>query len=309
MKILFFGSDTFAIPSLRVLHASSSHKIIGVVTQPDKPAGRGRKMTPCPVAVLAKDLGLPLLQPAKIQEETVIQEILNLKADVLVVVAYGKFLPQSLIDKTRYKAVNLHPSLLPKYRGASPIQTAILNGDTKTGVTTMIVSSEMDAGDLYLQCETDIDPVEIAEGLEARLAEVGAHLILKTLEGLEKKTLKPIPQDPKKIILTRKITKEDGQINWNESAETLYNKLRAYTPWPGLFCHVNGKILKIFEAAPMENDSKEKPGTILDNKNGLILRCGKGALCLLEVQLEGKKRMSTADFLKGYSVTVGEKLK
>ncbi|OGQ47848.1 MAG: methionyl-tRNA formyltransferase [Deltaproteobacteria bacterium RIFCSPLOWO2_02_FULL_46_8] len=309
MKILFFGSDTFAIPSLRILHASSSHKIIGVVTQPDKPAGRGREITPCPIADLAKELDLPLLQPAKIQEESVIQELLNLKADVLAVVAYGKFLPQSLIDKTRYKAVNLHPSLLPKYRGASPIQTAILNGDAKTGVTTMMVSSEMDAGDLYLQCETDIDPVETAEGLEARLAEAGAHLILKTLEGLEKKTLKSTPQDPKKIILTHKITKEDGQINWNESAETLYNKLRAYTPWPGLFCHVNEKILKIFEAAPMENNSKEKPGTVLDNKDGLIIRCNKSALCLLEVQLEGKKRMGVAEFLKGHPLIIGTQLK
>src|SRR3989344_5386210 len=274
MKILFFGSDDFAIPSLKTLHAS--HTIVGVITQPDKPAGRGQKVKSCPAATIAKELGLKLIQPIKLQNEEATQQLLALKPDCLVVVAYGKFLPKKLINMTPFKAVNLHPSLLPKYRGAAPIQWAILNGDKKTGVTTMTVSEEM-----------------------------GANLLLKTLDELEKGSLKAKPQDSKKVILAPKLTKENGHLNWQEPAKTLYNKIRAMEPWPGTFCRFNNKILKIFQVNIVKNETPAKPGTIINAENGITVACGQDALSLLEVQLEGKKRMKVSDFLKGHPIEAG----
>lgn len=307
MKILFFGSDEFAIPTLQSL-AESQHKILGVVTQPDKPSGRGQKITPCPAAAVAKELKLKLFQPPKL-DEAAVRELLSLKPDILVVVAYGKFLPKILIDPIPFKAVNLHPSLLPKYRGAAPIAWALLNGDKKIGVTTMTVVEEMDAGEVYLQTETAIDEIENAQDLSHRLSLLGAELLLKTLEGLEKGNLKPKPQDPKKVVMTRKIEKEDGHLQWQEPAPTLFNKIRAFNPWPGTFCYLGEKILKIFEAAPLEETKKSKPGTIMDNRQAITVACGQGALCLLEVQLEGKKRMGASEFIKGHRVPVGTQLK
>lgn len=314
MKILFFGSDAFAIPSLQIL-ATSSHKILAVVSQPDKPAGRGQKLSACPAAIAAETLHLKKMQPATLKEEKSVAELLALKPDLLVVVAYGKFLPHSLIEAIPCKAVNLHPSLLPKYRGASPIQSAILNGDTITGVTTMTITEEMDAGDIYLQAQTKIEETETAQDLYQRLGELGAELLLKTLEGLEKKTLKAKPQDPSKVVRTTKFTKEDGHLHWQESAEVLYRKIRALNPWPGTFCYLGDKILKIFEAAPLAHlaDQKEaakgKTGVVVGNKQAITVACGQGYLSLLEVQLEGKKRMSAAEFLKGHPVDIGMILK
>lgn len=307
MKILFFGSDTFAIPSLQALK-NSRHEILGVVAQPDKPSGRGQHLQACPAATAAKKLGLNLLQPEKL-DAVAVEKLAALKPDLLAVVAYGKFLPTPLIKQTPHQAVNVHPSLLPKYRGAAPIQWAILNGDDRTGVTTMTISEEMDAGDIFLQCETDIDPAENHAMLEERLSLLGADLLLKTIDGLEKGRLKPQPQDSSKVVLAPKLTKEEGHLNWREPAETLYNRIRALNPWPGTFCFLNEKILKIFEAAPTKTGDGEKPGTVLDNKQGITVACGQGALCLLEVQLEGKRRMSATEFLKGHSIPVGTLLR
>ena len=206
---------------------------------------------------------------------------------------------------TPFKAVNLHPSLLPKYRGAAPIQWAILNGDKKTGVTTMTVSEEMDAGDLYLQEEIEISEKENADELSRRLSEMGANLLLKTLDELEKGSLKAKPQDSKKVILAPKLTKENGHLNWQEPAKTLYNKIRAMEPWPGTFCRFNNKILKIFQVNIVKNETPAKPGTIINAENGITVACGQDALSLLEVQLEGKKRMKVSDFLKGHPIEAG----
>ena len=308
MKILFFGSDEFAIPSLQTL-VQSQHKILGVVTQPDKPAGRGKKTTPCPVATLAKELNLKLLQPETLKKEEAIDSLLIFKPDILVVVAYGQFLPTRLIDAVPHKAVNLHPSLLPKYRGAAPMQWAILNGDEQTGVTTATIVSEMDAGDIYLQCETNIDEAENFESLQNSLAQLGADLLIKTLDGIERSALKPKPQDPSKVIFAPKLLKEDGHLDFNEPAEKLYNKVRALNPWPGTFCWLNGKLLKILEAAPLNMSSQKPVGEVIENKEGLIVACGQKALCLLEVQLEGKKKMGVRDFLKGHPIELGTQLK
>lgn len=312
MKILFFGSDHFAVPSLHALH-ESPHKILGVVTQPDKPAGRGQHLQACPAAAAAKELGLNLFQPEKL-DAAAAAKLSALGAELLAVVAYGKFLPSTLIEAAPRKAVNVHPSLLPKYRGAAPIQWAILNGDRRTGVTTMAVSQKMDAGDIFLQCETDLDPAENHTLLEERLSVLGAELLLKTIDGLEKKSIRPRPQNPAGVVMAPKLTKEDGHLNWQSTADALFNRVRALNPWPGTFCFLNGKLLKIFEAAPLEPKQSEKlggkkPGTVVDNRQALTVACGQGALCLLEVQLEGKRRMPAAEFLKGHPVPVGTQLK
>lgn len=308
MKVLFFGSDPFAIPSLEALTASK-HKILGVITQPDKPAGRGQKQTACPCALSAKNLKLKLFQPENLKSGEVLKEFLALKPDLLVVVAYGKFLPIDLIKAVPHQAVNLHPSLLPKYRGAAPMQWTILNGDEKTGVTTTTIVEEMDAGDIYLQYETLLDEIETFAGLQEGLSALGADLLLKTLDGIEKGVLKPRPQDPAGVIFAPKLTKEDGHLNFKESAERLFNKVRALNPWPGTFCYLDGKILKILEAGPVNMDSQKPPGSVIESKDGLIVACGLQSLCLLEVQLEGKKRMSIKDFLKGHPIELGAQLK
>lgn len=306
MKLLFFGSDAFAIPSLVTL-ANSRHKILGVVTQPDKPAGRGQKITACPCAVEAKQLGLNLLQPVSLKTEA--EKLLALEPEILVVVAYGKFLPIDFIQSVPKRAVNLHPSLLPKYRGAAPMQWAILNGDKKTGVTTTTIVEEMDAGDIYLQCETPLDEAENFEALEGRLSEMGAKLLLKTLDGIERGTLKPKHQSPSQAVFAPKLIKEDGHLNFKESAVRLYNKVRALNPWPGTFCYFDGKLLKVFEAAVLEIGSQKPTGSVIENKEGLIVVCGQKAFCLLEVQLEGKKRMNAKEFLKGHAIELGTQLK
>lgn len=308
MNILFFGSDPFAGPSLKKISASK-HSILAVVTQPDRPAGRGQKKTACAAALLGRELNLKLFQPENLKDTKTRQTLLALKPDVLVVVAYGKFLPRELINAAPKGAVNLHPSLLPKYRGAAPIQWAVLNGDAKTGVTTMMVAEAMDAGDIYLQCETTIDEAETAVQLENSLSELGADLLLKTLDGLEKGTLKPRPQDPSQVVLAPKLIKEDGHLHFSEPAEKLYRKVKALQPWPGTFCFWEGKLLKIFEAAPVEMQSQKPAGSVIENREGLIAACGQGGLCLLEVQLEGKKKMRAAEFLKGHPIQIGAALK
>ncbi|MBI4125297.1 MAG: methionyl-tRNA formyltransferase [Deltaproteobacteria bacterium] len=308
MKIIFFGSDIFACPSLKKL-SNAPHNLLAVVTQPDKPAGRGQKTTACPAARLALELKLKLVQPETLKDKKTLETLSALRPDVLVVVAYGKFLPQSLIGACPKRAVNLHPSLLPKYRGAAPIPWAILNGDKKTGVTTMAISEEMDAGDIYLQCETTIDEAETAVHLENRLSELGADLLLKTLEAMEKGRLKPRPQDSSKIVLAPKLKKEDGHLDFSQPAEKLYNRVRALNPWPGTFCYLNKKMLKVWEAAPVKMQSQKPPGAVIENREGLIVACGQGAFCLLEVQLEGKKKMSAKEFLKGHPVEMGTEFK
>lgn len=304
MNILFFGSDRFACPSLKKLFYSE-HSVVAVVTQPNRPAGRGQKITACPTAQLVLELGLKLLQPESLNSKLVQKELLVLKPDLLVVVAYGKFLPQALIEACPKKAVNVHPSLLPKYRGAAPIQWAILNGESQTGVTTMMIADEMDAGDIYLQCQTAIDEAETATQLENRLSELASELLLKTLTGIKKGDLKPKPQDPAQVVLAPKLKKEDGHLDFNRPSQQLYNQVRALNPWPGTFCYWEGKLVKVLEAAPVNMQSQKPPGSVIENKEGLMIACGQGALCLLEVQLEGKKKMSAKEFLKGHPVEIG----
>lgn len=308
MKLIFFGSDLFAVPSLLQL-SQSRHQVLGVVTPPDKPAGRGQKVTACPCAAAAKKLGLKLFQPATLKDNKTSETLLGLKPDILVVVAYGKFLPIDWIEAAPHQAINLHPSLLPKYRGAAPMQWALLNGDAKTGVTTTTIVEAMDAGDIYLQCEIPLDAGENFETLQQSLSELGAKLLLQSLDGIEKNLLKPKPQNPSQVVFAPKLTKADGHLNFQEPAERLYNKVRALNPWPGTYCYYDGKLLKIFEVAVVDMASQKPSGTVVENKGGLIVVCGQKSLCLLEVQLEGKKKMSALEFLKGHPVSIGAQLK
>lgn len=306
MKILFFGSDDFAIPALQAL-AQSKHEIVAVITQPDKPAGRGQTKTSCPVALIAKEDHHFLLQPEKINDPKVIEQLTKLDCDILVIVAYGQFIPISLIDAVPFKGVNIHPSLLPKYRGAAPVQHAILNGDTLTGVSTIQVGKKMDAGNIYLQCETDIDTIETAEMLLNRLSIVGADLLLKTLEAIESRSMVAMPQEESEATPAPKFSKEDGKLDWNKSSVDLYNQIRAFTPWPGSFCFWGENRLKILEVAPLQMPTDAEAGEVIEAKKGILVACKEGALCLIEIQLEGKKPMSATDFLKGNKLVKGTK--
>lgn len=304
MKLLFMGSAAFAVPSLEAL-ASSGHEILEVVTQPDKPAGRGMHLHCCPVAELAREKNLPLYQPKSVKPPEVIEHIRLLAPEIIVVVAYGKILPTALLEIPPRGCVNVHSSLLPKYRGAAPINWAIVNGETETGVTTQRIVEELDAGDILLSIATTIDEVETAAQLHDRLAPMGAELLLTTLEQIEKGMITSRPQDPDEATWAPIIKKEDGYVDWSKPAHAIFNRIRGFVPWPGSFAMLEEKQLKIFEAAPADVQTQEAPGTVIESGKHLAVACGKGVLYLIEVQLEGKKRMTATDFLRGHKVPIG----
>ena len=302
------GSAAFAVPSLEAL-VKSPHDILAVVTQPDKPAGRGRHITPCPAAVAAGHHGLTLYQPRSVKKPDVIEHLRKLAPELIVVVAYGKILPTALLELPPRGCINLHASLLPKYRGAAPINWAIVNGERETGVTAQLIGEELDAGEILLSSSTPIGDEEIAAELHDRLAKMGVDLLLKAIEGIEAGTIKPIPQDHEKATFAPLIKKADGHIDWTLPARSVFNRVRGLNPWPGTFTTLEDKQLRIHKAAPDDMDHSEAPGTIVKSEEHLIVACGQGALYLLEVQLEAKRRMSALDFLRGHKVTVGTVLK
>ncbi|MBI4238820.1 MAG: methionyl-tRNA formyltransferase [Deltaproteobacteria bacterium] len=310
MRILFFGSAAFAIPTLRQLH-DSAHEIVAVVTQPDQPAGRGRALTPCPVAAEAQTLRLPLLQPATLHDPALLTTFQSLQPELIVVVAYGKFLPTSVCTLPSHRAINLHPSLLPKYRGAAPIQWALLNGDHSTGITTLYVSNTMDAGDVLLQQTAPIHTTDTAATLHDRLATLGAALILTTVDGLANATLRAQPQDEQSVVLAPKLTKADSRIDWRLPAAAIINRIRGLTPWPGTHTTLRGRALKIHWAEiPVDRSvpADAQPGTVVAVTRSLQVATGDGRLCLTDLQLEGGKRLRSEELLRGYPVAVGERL-
>ncbi|MFH1830818.1 MAG: methionyl-tRNA formyltransferase [Pseudomonadota bacterium] len=307
LKIIFMGSAGFAVPSLDAL-IRSHHKIIEVVAQPDKPAGRGQHVKACPVAAYAREHDLTLFQPTSVKKTESIEHFEKLGCDLLIIVAYGKLLPAKLLELPPMGCINVHASLLPKYRGAAPINWAIANGEKETGVTTMFISEELDAGDVLLCASTPLDEAETATELHDRLSMMGADLLLHTIDGLIDGTLKPKPQDHSKATYAPLIKKEDGHIDWSKSTAEIYNRIRAFTPWPGSFALVGTKKLTIHEAEPMDLDHALPPGTVLESKEHILIACGKGALCLVEMQMEGGRRMSASDFLHGHKIKEGEVL-
>jgi methionyl-tRNA formyltransferase len=304
-RIVFFGSPTFAIPTLKNL-LQGPDEVIAVVTQPDREKGRGRKVIPCPVKEVALQSGLSLSQPETVKEEAFQEKIQNFQSELFVVVAYGQILPKSLLQLPKYGAVNVHASLLPKYRGAAPILWAILKGEKITGVTTMIMDEGMDTGDILLQAEIPIGGEETNETLHDQLALLGAQLLWETVQRMKKGDLQPFPQDHSKATYAPPLKKKDGQIDWSKEAKEIDRQVRALNPWPGTFTIWHGQLLKIFKGKVREGISKGKAGMV--NWVGLDfieIGTGKDAYLIQEVQLEGKRRMSVREFLAGHPISVG----
>jgi len=307
LSLVFCGTPRFAVPTLEALvHAGFPVRL--VVTQPDKPRGRGLVLAPSPVKQSALALDLPVTQAESIRNnEDFRAQLAALKPDAIIVVGYGRIIPQWMIDLPPLGNINLHASLLPKYRGAAPIQWAIARGETTTGVTTMRIDAGLDTGDLLLQKEILINPADNAETLAPRLAAVGADLIVETLHGLLAGTIRPRPQDHEKATLAPILKKEDGRIDFHRTAQEICNRLRGFQPWPGAFTTFRGRNLHIWDAAVSQTSLP--PGELLIQKDLLLAGCGGGtALALLAVQPEGKKHMAVNDFVHGYRPQTGEKM-
>lgn len=305
MKILFFGSAEFAIPTLDALR-TAGHDICEVVCQPDRPAGRGQHLTTSPLGEHARKLGIPLFQPEKLRTSDAVQHCLAHHADVFVVVAYGQIIPKELLSAAKYKCVNLHPSLLPKYRGAAPLNWPIIQGDDVTGVSTMFLVEALDAGDVLMQYPIPIEAIDTTAILHDKLAKIGARLMVETLDGLEKNKITPQPQDDSNSTYAEKLTKEHGQIKWNLPAEVIARLVRGLQPWPMAYTNWNDKLIKIHMAHEVPLASDKAPGTILAINDGIVVATGIGRLSILELQIEGKRAMSAKEFLNGHPLKVGD---
>jgi methionyl-tRNA formyltransferase len=306
VRIVFLGTPSFAVPTLERL-AQSRHKILTVLTQPDRPRDRGLTLTPPPVKAAASALNLPIIQPDKASSPQVVEKMHSLAPDAAVVVAYGQILKRNFLFIPRYGCINLHASLLPKYRGPSPIQAAILAGDKETGVTTMLLDEKMDTGQILLQRSIEIAEEDTAGTLHDKLADIGASLMVETLDKLERGEISPKRQDDTKATLTHKITKNDAKIDWRQPAEKIYNQVRAFNPWPGCETSLDGLILKIWKSAPAGKPEKAgEPGEVLIAEGeDLIIRAEDGSIRVLELQLAGGKRMRTQEFLRGHPIQPG----
>jgi methionyl-tRNA formyltransferase len=307
LNLVFCGTPRFAVPALERLVAAGFPLPL-VVTQPDQPRGRGLELAPSPVKQSALAFELPLAQPAKIRTNDEFRAQLSaLHPDAIIVVGYGRILPQWMIELPPLGNINLHASLLPKYRGAAPIQWAIASGETVTGVTTMRIDAGLDTGDILQQREMAIAPGDRAETLAPRLAAMGADLLVETLRGLQAGTVHPRPQDSAQASLAPILKKEDGRIDFRRSAQEICNRLRGFQPWPGAFASFRGKNLQAWDARPLERTLAQ--GELLVESDQLLAGCGAGtSLQLLEIQLEGKKRMAARDFIHGYHPKNGERL-
>lgn len=309
MQILFMGSPEIAVPSLKAI-LESSHRIVGVVTQTDKPVGRGLELTPPPLARFAKEKSLALFQPQKIRNNPEFLETLkSLKPDLIAIVAYGKILPKEILDLPPQGCINVHFSLLPKYRGAAPLQWALINGDEETGVTTFRLNEGVDSGPVFLQKKVMTHEEDNAEILGRRLAVIGAELLIETLEGIDDGSLEAMPQNDRLATQAPLLKKEDGRIDWARKAKLVWGQIRGMTPWPGAFTMLKGKRLKIHAAEPVEHFRKGSAGEVIEiTDEGLQVACGQGALLIKELQLEGGKRLAADLFLKGHPLAVGERL-
>ena len=309
MNVVFCGTPPFAVPTLTTL-VNSGFTVSLVVTQPDKPRGRGLEVVFSPVKQAALQFGLPVVQPEKIKNnEQFRSQLSSLAPDAVIVVGYGRIIPQWMIDLPLLGNLNVHASLLPKYRGAAPIQWAIASGESVTGVTTMRIDAGLDTGDILLQKEIAILADDTAETLAPRLANVGATLMIETLHGLQAGTLTGRSQDHSKGTFAPVLKKEDGLIDFQRTAVEIWNRLRGFQPWPGAYTRFRGKQLQIHAAKPLPSLSTSTPGELVAENDSFIVGCGnKSALEVTELQLEGKKRMSARDFLHGYRLTPGERL-
>ena len=318
MKVLFMGTPDFAAGILEAI-INSDHEVVGVVTQEDKPRGRSDKPLPPPVKECALRHGIQVFQPHRIKDADAVERLREYDADIFVVAAYGQILSKEILDMPKYGCINTHASLLPKYRGAAPIQWAIADGETKTGVTIMQMDEGLDTGDILYVNEVDITSEETGESLFNKLEECGKTLIVEALDRIEKGDIKPVKQDPASATYARILNKKMGQVDFTRKAADIERLIRAFTPWPGTYTYLNGKLLKIYEAHLAGADEVRdrcpdantafKAGTIAGvSPDAVYVKCGQDFLKITSVQLEGKKRMDVNDFLKGCRLKTGDKL-
>jgi methionyl-tRNA formyltransferase len=306
MRLIFLGTPAFAVPTLERIVAAG-HDVLAVVTQPDRPRGRGQNAAAPPVKLAAIRLGLPVYQPERVRRPESVEYLRAIPVDAMVVVGYGQIIPQSIIDMAPLGIINVHGSLLPKYRGAGPIQWAILNGETRTGVTTMRIDAGLDTGDMLLKAETDIGAEETAVELGQRLAAMGADLLVETLAGLEAGRIVPEKQDNELASYAPLLKKEDGHIDWTRDALAIHNQVRGLQPWPGASTAFRGQALHVWRARVWSGSGAGAPGAFIHVKPPVV-SCGTGAIELVEVQLEGRKRIAASDFANGQRLTENEVL-
>ncbi len=301
------GTPDFSVNTLRSL-IDSRHEVVAVVTKQDKPKGRGKKVQMSPVKQVALENNIEVLQPAKVREEEFIKLIQSMKLDLIVVVAFGQIIPKEILDSPKYGCVNVHASLLPKYRGAGPIQKAILNGDKVTGITTMMMDVGLDTGDMLLKKEVEIESSDTGGSLFEKLSGISGELLLKTLDGLEKGNIVREKQNDELSSYAPMLSKSDGIIDFNSTPSAVFNKVRALNPWPSAYSFINGKMIKMWSVEPVYNEEINSPFEVLAvEKDYFAVGCKDGYVKVYEVQLQNKKRMATSEFLKGYSLKVGDK--
>lgn len=307
--MLFMGTASFAVPTLNAL-LTSRHEILGVVTQPDRPSGRGLRVRVSPVKAVAVESGLPIYQPESVRAEEFTTTVRDLSPDAVIVAAFGQIIPQALLDIPLRGNINVHASLLPKYRGAAPVHHALFNGETTTGVTTMLMDSGLDTGPILLQKRVEILPEDNQGTLESRLAEVGADLLLETLDHLEENSLSPVPQDGSLATLAGSVRKEDCLVDWSLDAASIVNRVRGCNPRPGALTSWRDSELKVWSAITADAEIPDvRAGEVLSTiPEGVVVKAGSGAVLLTEVQPASKKRMHASEFARGYRVNPGEHL-
>ena len=309
MRVIFMGTPDFSVGTLQAL-IDAGHEVVLAVTQPDKPKGRGKSMQFPPVKEAALEHGIEVYQPRRVREPECVEYLRSFDADIIVVVAFGQILPKEILEMPKYGCVNVHASLLPKYRGAAPIQWAVIDGEKESGVTTMQMDAGLDTGDMLLKETVALEEKETGGSLFDKLSEVGAQLLIKTLEALENGTVTAQKQPAESPTpYAAMLTKKQGEIDWNQDAKKIECLIRGLNPWPSAYTHYRGKTLKIWDAQVEPEDSKEKAGfgtAVKVTKNNLVIQTANGLLSVKEVQPEGKKRMEVDAFLRGYPVECGE---
>ena len=308
MKVIFMGTPDFSVGTLEAL-VQAGHDVVLAVTQPDKPKGRGKEMQFTPVKECALKYNIPVYQPVKVRESACVEELRKYEADIMVVVAFGQILPKEILEMTPFGCVNVHASLLPKYRGAAPIQWSIIDGEAVTGVTTMQMNEGLDTGDMLLKVEIPIEEKETGGSLHDKLAEAGAKLCVETLKALQEGTVTPIPQGDSPTSYAKMLDKQLGNIDWNKSAVEIERLIRGLTPWPSAYTNWQDKVMKIWDASVCDEASSAEPGTIVKvEKDAFYVQTGKGLLVVRELQIPGKKRMDAGAFLRGYQIKESEML-
>ncbi|SDB97970.1 methionyl-tRNA formyltransferase [Melghirimyces thermohalophilus] len=307
-RIVFMGTPDFAVPSLKTL-VEEGYEVLSVVTQPDRPRGRKRVMTPPPVKEVAQELGIPVFQPEKLRKPENVQQVVDLNPDLIVTAAYGQILPREVLEVPRYGCINVHASLLPKYRGGAPIHHALIRGEKKTGVTIMYMVEALDAGDMLAQQAIPIERDDDVSSLHDKLARVGAELLAKTVPPLLKGEIEATPQEEDQVTFAPNIRREDERIDWNRHPEELFNQVRGLSPWPVAYTQWKGKPLKIWRAEPVSLAEPAAPGTVVQvSEDGVVVAAKGGGLRLLELQPAGKKRMTAEQFARGRNMEPGEVL-